>query len=192
MNKKMKKVTSLVIVLLVAFAAAAQKYEVKTSESNLKWTGKKVAGSHYGQIDLKEGSFTLKNDQIESGKFVIDMNSITCDDLTGDMNKSLVGHLKSDDFFSVESYPEATLLLSESTKLNNGKATAKGLLTIKGITHPVEFEAKQTGNKFSAVISVDRTLYNVRYGSGKFFSNLGDNMISDEFTLEVELQTSVK
>jgi len=66
------------------------------------------------------------------------------------------------------------------------------LLTIKGITHPVEFEAKQTGNKFSAVISVDRTLYNVRYGSGKFFSNLGDNMISDEFTLEVELQTSVK
>ncbi|HPR61964.1 MAG TPA: YceI family protein, partial [Prolixibacteraceae bacterium] len=114
----MKKVTSLVIVLLVAFAAAAQKYEVKTSESNLKWTGKKVAGSHYGQIDLKEGSFTLKNDQIESGKFVIDMNSITCDDLTGDMNKSLVGHLKSDDFFSVESYPEATLLLSESTKLN--------------------------------------------------------------------------
>ncbi|MBN2263343.1 MAG: YceI family protein [Prolixibacteraceae bacterium] len=188
----MKKVTSLVIVLLVAFAVAAQKYEVKASESNLKWTGKKVAGSHYGQIDLKEGSFTLKNDQIESGKFVIDMNSITCDDLTGDMNKSLVGHLKSDDFFSVETHPEATLLLSESTKLNNGKAIAKGLLTIKGITHPVEFEATQKGNKFSAVINVDRTLYNVRYGSGKFFSNLGDNMISDEFTLEVELQTSTK
>lgn len=188
----MKKVINLVMALLVAFVATAQTYEVKTSESNLKWTGKKVAGSHYGKIDLKEGSFTLKNDQLEKGKFVIDMSSITCDDLSGEMNKSLVGHLKSDDFFSVATHPEATLLLAESTKLKNGKTTAKGLLTIKGITHPIEFEATQNGNKFSAVINVDRTLYNIRYGSGKFFSNLGDNMISDEFTLEVNLETNIK
>jgi polyisoprenoid-binding protein YceI len=189
----MKRILNLALVMLVAFAASAQTFEVKTAQSTLKWTGKKVVGgSHYGKIALTEGSFTLKNDQIESGKFVIDMTSITCDDLSGDMANRLVGHLKSDDFFSVETYKTATLELTSSTKLSNGKATGKGNLTIKGKTHPIEFEATQKGEKFTANITVDRTLYDVRFGSGKFFTNLGDNMISDNFTMEVELTTAKK
>lgn len=188
----MKRILLLTAAVLFAIFTNAQSYQVKTSDSVLKWTGKKVAGSHHGKIDLKEGTFTLKNNEIESGVFVIDMTSITNDDLTGDSNKSLVGHLKSDDFFSVEKNPEATLVLTGSTPLKNNKATAKGNLTIKGITQPIEFEATQKGSSFSATITIDRTLYNVRYGSGKFFSNLGDNMISDNFIIEVELLTEIK
>jgi len=188
----MKRILNLAVIILLAVAVNAQTYEVKPSESTLKWTGTKISGSHNGKINLSGGTFTLKNDKIESGKFVIDMTSITNDDLSGTMNANLVGHLKSDDFFSVESHPNAILVLTESTALKNGKAKAKGNLTIKGITHPVEFEASQSGNKFSTTITIDRTLYNVRYGSGKFFSNLGDNMISDNFTLEVDLVTTQK
>ena len=115
------------------------------------------------------------------------MNSITCEDMEGEWMEKLVGHLKSDDFFGVATYPEATLVVKESTKIVNGKTTVKADLTIKGITHPVTFEASQSSNTFSAVITVDRTLYNVRYGSGKFFDNLGDKTIYDDFTLDVTL-----
>jgi len=184
----MKKLVNIaVLVLVFAATATAQNYTVDQSKSVLKWTGKKVAGEHYGKIQLKEGTFEVKNDKVAGGKFVIDMNSITNEDLEGEWNAKLIGHLKSDDFFGTATYPEAVLVLKESTKLVNGKAKVKGNLTIKGITNPVEFDAVQTVNEFSAVITVDRSLYNVRYGSGKFFDNLGDKTIYDDFTLEVKL-----
>lgn len=184
----MKKLLNLaIIVLFVAATATAQSYTVEPSKSVLKWTGKKVTGEHYGKITLKEGTFEVKNDKVASGKFVIDMNSITCEDLEGEWSTKLVGHLKSDDFFGTTTFPEAVLVLKESTKLVNGKTKIKADLTIKGITNKVEFDATQTGNEFSAVITVDRSLFNIRYGSGKFFENLGDKTIYDDFTLDVKL-----
>ncbi|MDA3931083.1 MAG: YceI family protein [Prolixibacteraceae bacterium] len=184
----MKRIFSLSIVLVVfVLATVAQSYKVVPSKSELKWNGKKVTGEHYGKISIKEGAFSVKNNKVETGTFVIDMASITCDDLEGEWNDKLVGHLKSDDFFSVEAHPEATLKITGSTLLENNKATLKGDLTIKGITKPVEFEATHVENTFSAVVSVDRTAYNVRYGSGKFFDNLGDKTISDVFTMDVKI-----
>jgi polyisoprenoid-binding protein YceI len=184
----MKKMMNLLIALVViAFSASAQNYTVDTNKSILKWNGKKVTGEHYGKINLKEGAFEVKNNQLTAGKFVINMTTITCDDLEGEWNDKLVGHLKSDDFFGVEKHPEAVLVIKESAKIVNGKAKVKGHLTIKGITHPVEFDATQKGNNFTALITVDRSKYDVRYGSGKFFDNLGDATIYDEFTLEVNL-----
>jgi len=188
----MKTLMMIVIAMAVAFAlpAQAQTYKVETGKSELKWTGKKVLGQHYGKISLKEGQLVLSKNKVQSGKFVIDMNSITCDDLpTGEINNKLVGHLKSDDFFGVEKHPVAELVLTGSTVLKNGNATIKGKLTIKGITHPVEFEGIQNENTFAATITVDRSKYDVRYGSGKFFQGLGDNLIYDNFTLEVKLIT---
>ncbi|MCF8363464.1 MAG: YceI family protein [Prolixibacteraceae bacterium] len=179
-----------VFIFTLAFTTNAQTFTVDTEKSTLEWTGKKVAGQHNGDIELTEGSFTLENDKINNGMFVIDMTSITNEDLDGNMKEKLVGHLKSDDFFSVKDHPTAVLKLKNSTKLVDGKATVSGELTIKGITHPIEFEGTKTGNVFEATITVDRTKYNVRYGSGKFFENLGDNMIYDDFTLDVTLVTN--
>lgn len=181
-----------VIMLLVAVTASAQTYTVDASKSVLKWNGKKVTGEHFGKISLKEGAFEVKSEKVASGKFVIDMNSLTVEDIQGDMAERLKGHLKSDDFFGVATFPEAVLVLKESTKLVNGKAKVKADLTIKGITNPIEFEATQTANEFSALITVDRSLYNVRYGSGKFFENLGDRTIYDNFTLDVKLVATKK
>ncbi|MGF7141248.1 YceI family protein [Roseimarinus sediminis] len=186
----MRRIVSLsTLLLLVTFMVNAQTLKVDTSASSLKWNGKKVTGEHYGAIDLKSGSLTLKNDAITEGNFVIDMNSMTNEDLSGETRENLLGHLKSDDFFSVATHPEATLKIKSSTKFTNGKASVKGDLTIKGITHPIEFEAHKNGNIYTAKIEVDRTLYNVRYGSNKFFDNLGDKAIYDIFTLDVKLHT---
>ncbi len=190
----MKKIANTILLLLLSTViVSAENYVVNTSSSVLKWNGKKVAGEHYGKISLKEGSFTLKNDKLTEGKFVIDMKSITSEDLpAGEWNDKLVGHLKSDDFFGVEKYPESILIIKSSTPLKDGKAKVKGELTIKGITHPIEFDAVQNGMNVTAKITVDRSLYNVRYGSGKFFQNLGDKTIYDDFTIEVSINTTKK
>ncbi|MFA9392920.1 MAG: YceI family protein [Prolixibacteraceae bacterium] len=189
----MKRILN-VAVLLFAFTLTtmAQTYTANPTQSKLIWIGKKVTGEHTGSIKMKEGSFDVKNDQITKGKFVIDMSSITCTDLEGEWNDKLIGHLKSDDFFGVASFPEAILVINSSSKLVDNKATIKGELTIKGTTKPIEFEATQSGNSFKANISVDRTLYNIRYGSGKFFDNLGDKTINDNFTLQVEVVATKK
>lgn len=174
--------------LLIGLNSFAQDYKANISKSELKWNGKKVTGEHWGFIGLKEGKITLKNNIITSGEFTIDMASINCKDLTDETwNQKLVGHLKSDDFFSVDKFPTAKLEISESGAFVNNEATVNGKLTIKGITHPISFNAKKNGNTYSALITVDRSKYDVRYGSGKFFDNLGDNMIYDEFTIEVKL-----
>lgn len=173
--------------LAVGLSAFTQDFSVDTKSSSLKWTGKKVGGKHWGQIKLKDGNMKVQKDAIVNGEFTIDMASITCDDLEGEWNEKLVGHLKSDDFFGVDKHPTSTLKIKESTSFKKGEATVKGDLTIKGKTHPVEFKAKKDGKSYTATIVVDRTLYDVRYGSDKFFDNLGDKTISDEFTMEVKL-----
>src|SRR6056297_644377 len=186
----MKKLGILIGTMLISIFAFAQEISVNTDLSELKWTGKKVTGEHWGYIQLKDASLSVKNNQIQSGVFKIDMESINNKDIESEKtNAQLIGHLKSDDFFSVDKYPVATLKIKESTPFKNGFAEIKANLTIKGITHPISFKAEQLVNGYKAKITVDRTKYNVRYGSEKFFDNLGDNMIYDDFTLDVKIIT---
>jgi len=180
-----------VIALIIALSGNtmfAQKVEVNTKSSSIEWLGKKILGQHNGEIQVKSGHFELKNDKFISGKFVVDMTTITDSDLEDkDYNKKLVDHLKSDDFFGVKKFPTATFVLTESTKFKNGKATIKGKITIKGKTKNISFIVKRSGNKYKAKIEIDRSKFDVRYGSDSFFDNLGDKAIDDIFTLDVKL-----
>jgi polyisoprenoid-binding protein YceI len=179
------------LLFLAGTLATAQEIKADAGKSVVSWTGKKVSGKHYGKISLKEGAFTIKDNKIAAGKFVIDMNSITCEDLTGDSNGKLVGHLKSDDFFGTAKFPLSTLVVTGSEPFKNNVALVTGTLTIKEASHPVSFTVKKEGNNYVTTMAVDRTLYNVKYGSGKFFQNLGDNMIDDNFILEVKIVTAL-
>ncbi|WP_346855753.1 YceI family protein [uncultured Draconibacterium sp.] len=185
----MKKL-GLVAVLLLAVSVVtfAQKKEVKQEASEVKWTGKKIGGSHNGAIELKSGYFEFSNNQIVGGEVVMDMNTITNADLEDPgYNEKLVGHLKSDDFFGVEKYPTATFVVSKATKFTEGKASVSGKLTIKGKTEDVTFDVVKSGNEYKAVVEVDRSKFDVRYGSNSFFDNLGDKAINDIFTLDITL-----
>jgi len=185
----MKKTFSFLILsaLMILSLNAQQKLTADSGNSKMEWLGEKVTGKHEGTIALQSGWLSWNENKIQSGEFIIDMNSITSYD---NLDK-LIGHLKSDDFFGVEKFPTAKLAITESTSFEKGTATVKGNLTIKGVTNPVEFKAsyqkKEDGNWFFANIVVDRTKYNVRYGSGSFFDNLGDKTIYDEFKLKVSL-----
>jgi polyisoprenoid-binding protein YceI len=174
----------LAISSVVAFS---QNVDVNAEKSKIKWEGKKIGGAHEGYINLKSGNLEMKNGDIVAGNFVVNMSSISCTDLKDEAyNQKLVGHLKSDDFFSVEKFPEAKFVIT-STKVKNGKGTITGDITIKGKTESITFPVEKTGNDYSAKIEIDRSKFDVRYGSKSFFSGLGDNVIDDIFTLKVLL-----
>ncbi|MEP6646565.1 MAG: YceI family protein [Saprospiraceae bacterium] len=171
-------------------------YKVNTDQSTVAWVGHKVTGEHNGSIGLKDGTLTINDGMLESGSVTIDMTSITDLDQQGGGKTKLEGHLKSDDFFGVDTYPTATLKITKALAKGNGQYSITADLTIKGITNPVTFDAevKTTSNQVTATadIKVDRTLYNIRYGSGKFFENLGDKAIYDVFDLNIKLVASAK
>jgi polyisoprenoid-binding protein YceI len=161
---------------------------VDTKKSSLKWEGKKVTGSHDGTINIKTGALLFEDGQLKGGTFSIDMTSINCLDLSGGGKEKLEGHLKSDDFFGVEKYPEAKMVVKRVVSLGTpGDYRLIADLTIKGTTKEIKFDAKVMDNAASAEIVVDRSEFNIRYGSGSFFDNLGDKTIYDDFTLNVSL-----
>lgn len=184
------KSTILSVLLSVIFLNsmdAQVKLTADNEKTTLNWLGEKVTGEHTGTIILKSGWLTMENNMITGGEFEIDMSSIK----DADNNARLEGHLKSDDFFGVEKYPVSKLILKGSDSFEKGSAIVRGDLTIKTSTNPVEFKAsmhkQEEGTWFYANIIIDRTKYNVRYGSGSFFDNLGDKTIYDEFKLKVAL-----
>lgn len=166
----------------------SEKKPVKTESSKIIWKGYKVTGSHEGTINLKEGFLDFDGTKLVGGSFTVDMASLSSTDLSGDYKNKLDGHLKSDDFFGVANHPTATLVFKkvQATGKNSYKVTAD--LTIKGKTNPVVFDFSVYGSKANASLKVDRSLYDVRYGSGSFFDNLGDKTIYDEFDLVVDLE----
>jgi polyisoprenoid-binding protein YceI len=175
-----------VIMLFATTQLFAQKVKIDTETSVLKWHGEKVTGEHDGTIQLKDGYLMMKDGNITGGKFHIDMTSIVNLDIEdAEYRAKLEGHLKSDDFFGVETYPVSTLEIKEATPFKDGKSKVKAHLTIKETTLPVEFEVTSKDGKMMTEIVVDRAKYDVRYGSGSFFDDLGDKMIYDDFTLSV-------
>lgn len=168
------------------------KFEIQKQSSTINWTGKKVLGLHTGSIDITKGFIDISNKKIESGDVAIDMTSLVITDIDDEKtHQDFKNHLWHDDFFSIHTYETSHLRITEGTLIEKNEYTLSGLLTIKDITHPITFTAKieilseylySTGE-----IVIDRTLYNIRYGSGKFIDNLGDKLIHDEFVLQFKL-----
>ena len=164
-----------------------QKFEIVSTQSNIDWVGKKVTGAHNGTIAIKEGEIVLNDGKLTGGKFVIDTTSIKILDITDPVtNAQFAGHLASDDFFSTEKYPEATLKIT-SVSGNH----VEGNLTIKGITHPVSFDAAVNVNSDVLIATgkmvIDRTKYGMKFRSGNFFKDLGDTLIYNDFELNVNV-----
>jgi polyisoprenoid-binding protein YceI len=194
---KMKKVTTLFVaiiaVALIAFKPIAPvAYKVDTQKSEIKWIGKKVTGQHNGTIKLASGEVAVNGKNLNGGNVVIDMKSLASTDLTGDGKGKLEGHLKADDFFGVDKYPTSTFTVTKVTPAGAGKATVTGNLTIKGKTAAITFPATYTvaGNTVTVSapeVKVNRTVYDIKYGSKSFFESIGDKAIDDEFLLNINL-----
>jgi len=191
MKNPIKNIAAVAIIAFLTFSFTTMienKREIKVENSKVIWKGYKVTGSHQGTIALKSGSMTFKDNKLSDGEFIINMTTITSTDLEGDYKGKLEGHLKSDDFFGVKKNPTATLVFNKvkSTGKNSYKVT--GDLTIKGKTNTIVFDLSVYGNKANVSLKIDRTKFDVRYGSTSFFDGLKDKAIYDEFDLVADLE----
>lgn len=191
-SKLIKKLTLSLAVVLMGLSLQSfnpiKKETINVTSSSIQWVGEKVVGSHQGMISLQSGELIYDGNQLVAGSFVIDMTSLTCTDLTGEYKSKLEGHLKSDDFFGVNKFETASLSIIKVNKIKSKSHSVTAKLTIKGITKTINFEAQIDKNNLNANIKIDRTKFDVKYGSGNFFDGLGDNMIYDEFELIVNLE----
>ena len=162
--------------------------KVNLDESTVNWRGHKVTGSHEGTIKLSEGVLTFDGNTLTGGTFTIDMTSINVTDLSAGQGKEkLEGHLKSDDFFGVANHKKASFIITKVVG-KDGNYRVYGDLTIKGQTLPKTFELTVKDDMATASFKVDRTKYDIKYGSSSFFDNLKDKAIYDEFDLDVTLK----
>jgi len=171
----------------------AVKYVADSEASKIIWKGFKPAGSHDGVISLESGELSLNEGELESGAFVISMGSLVVLDIPADDegNGKLSGHLKSPDFFDVDQFPTATFEITGVETLE-GKTMLSGNLTLKSVTNNIKFlvTVSETENKLmlnSETFTIDRSKWNVQYGSKSFFDNLGDKFINDDIELTVNV-----
>ena len=185
----------LFLALVAVFTASSFmviNFNVDTTNSVIVWTGYKVTGKHTGTVKVKNGNLAYDNGVLTGGSFDIDMTSINCTDLEGEWADKLVGHLKSADFFGTEAHPTAKFVITRAIPQDSkGNYKILGKMTIKETTGDVKFLATVTEANgvitATGKMTVDRSEYNVKYGSGSFFDGLGDKTIYDEFDLQVAL-----
>ena len=192
MNKLFTYTLSISIITLFSFTTHVNKVNANKNNSTVIWTGSKPTGSHTGNVTLKDGHLLFDHGNLVGGEFIIDMTSITCTDIESEKkNKYLVDHLKDEDFFDVNQFPEAKLVVNKAKNIEGSQFEMKGNMTIKGITKPVTFNAdiKINKNSYTAIakIVIDRTKWGVEYKSGNIFKDLGDKIIYDDMEFDIFL-----
>jgi polyisoprenoid-binding protein YceI len=183
----------------VAFKPAANiSYQLNADKSTFNWLAKKVTGEHAGTVKFTSGTIEVSGSNLVGGSFDVDMTSITCTDLpAGEYNDKLIGHLKSPDFFAVDNFKSANLKIKSSSAIKGAKVGANNFnvvadLTIKGIIKEVKFPAfvviKKSGEVVAnASFDIDRTAYDIKYGSKNFFEGIGDKAIDDKFNVKIRV-----
>lgn len=160
-------------------------YQVSSEKSELYWSGEMLGlYGHSGLLFFKESKFRTYENQVIGGSFVIDMKSMVTIDgdelYVNGSRQELLDHLKSTDFFDVNNYPEAKLVITE---IQDGSVI--GDLTIKGITFPETIERvslmkTKLGLELSGMLIFNRQDYDVYYSHP-----MKDMIISDEIVLKI-------
>tara|TARA_B100000809_G_C15105698_1_gene518655 strand:+ start:1458 stop:2081 length:624 start_codon:yes stop_codon:yes gene_type:complete len=173
---------------VVAENVESKDYTVSENESIVNWSGEGVGHGHNGTISISSGSFTMKEDKIESGEITIDMASMIISDIEDTTeNAKLLGHLTTEDFFNIAEFSTASLVIIDGSDMSN----VVGNMTIKDVTEEVTFSLSTTeidgGLELTTTLSIDRTKFGITYNSGNFFEDLGDYLINDNFDLTINL-----
>lgn len=173
-------------------------HAIDRSLSKMEWIGRNIGKRHHGTIDIKEGEIRIANGAMTGGSITLDMGTIRNTDLQDSvLNSLLIRHLSSDDFFDVENYPTARFEISECRAMENAAPgspnySLRGTLTIKDVSREIQILAtvaagENGGIAAHAFFDIDRTLWNVSYGSGKLFEKLGMHLVNDTISLELFL-----
>ncbi|AJE04914.1 sulfurtransferase [Geobacter pickeringii] len=171
-------------------------YRIDTEQSTLEWIGRNLSKRHHGRIAIQAGELAVAGGRVSAGNIVLDMATISCLDLQDPVwNAMLIRHLKSDDFFAVDRFPTASFTLTRwEARIGASPEAPQGIvtgdLTIKDVTRPVSFPAivapqQDGGIKAHGAFDIDRTLWNVCYGSCRLYEHLGMHLVHDTISLEL-------
>ena len=171
-------------------------YTVESDDSMVEWTGRNIGGRHYGTVRVASGQITIRDGVLADGSFELDMDSFTPTDLTGEMAELLVAHLKSDDFFATAEHPTARFEITGLDAIEGARPGApnchvSGRLTMRGATEELGFPAvvaaKGDAIALDAHFDLDRTRWNINYGSGRLYDDLGMHLVNDDVSLQIRL-----
>ena len=174
------------------------RHEIDAAASVVGWAGRNAKYAHHGKIPVRSGSIEWQDGKVVSGEFVLNMQELRDEDLADEnIRKVLESHLKSTDFFDTDRFPKAAFIFEKVQSINDDVAGQSnciitGKLTIKDVIREIEFPAMVVAMADGSIngqahFDFDRTLWNVRYGSEKFFEKLGMHLVNDVISLEIFL-----
>lgn len=176
------------------------RFEIDLDESRLEWLGRNLLNKHWGTAPIRAGHLEIRGDLVTGGEFVIDLTELKCSDLQdSDLHDVLIGHLQSDDFFDTALHPEAIYRITGSHPIEDAapglpNLRIQGELTLKGVTSPLTLDAAAGLTPDSlpaaqATFALDRTQWNVIYGSARFFKRLGGHLVNDLIEFQARIVT---
>ncbi|HMO65084.1 MAG TPA: YceI family protein, partial [Verrucomicrobiota bacterium] len=166
--------------------------------SRVLWTGRNLLNKHTGAVPLTAGKLTFQQGWLAGGEFTLDLRGLTCTDIADPaLNRVLLDHLHGDDFFDTGRFPVTWFIVRRAEPVPGGTPGAPnvrvtGDLTLKAVTQSITFPAVAGRTPdgraaVQAVLAIDRTRWQVRYGSGKLFHRLGRHLVNDLIEIEVRL-----
>lgn len=169
-------------------------YTMNTDQSIIEWMGRKAGMTEKGNVPIRACTFTVKGGRLVDGSLVVEMNGIQATSQEGQAARELGQHLRSEDFFDVAQFPTAAYTITSARTDGRGNLKLMGKLNVKGVSKEVE-ALMSFASADPVVASVnfvfDRADFDVRFGSGSFFDDLGDNLIADDVSMRMALVEDV-
>ncbi|MBG9375448.1 polyisoprenoid-binding protein [Panacibacter sp. DH6] len=189
----MKKLFLAAAITLFSTALFAQTtWNVDNAHSNVKFTVTHLVISEVeGYFKNFKGSITSNNADFNDASvdFSVDINSINTD------NENRDKHLKSDDFFNAEQYPNMTFKSTSFKKVSGNKYKLTGNLTIRNITKTVTFDVTYGGTVkdpwgnikvgFKATTVINRFDYNLKWNT---VTEAGGAVVGKDVTIDLKLE----
>ena len=172
-------------------------YVLNAAQCLLEWAGTNKNSLHRGLVEIRGGRIRLDDTDV-LGEVHIDVGSIRNLDLTDPgLNKTLVAHLLSEDFFAAARFPTAVLTITSGQVLpgatpGTANRLIQGTLDLRGLRLPLAFPAtveRLDDGRLAAQarFELDRTLWGADYGSGKLYRYLGYHLVHDQVGIAVRL-----
>jgi polyisoprenoid-binding protein YceI len=163
--------------------AAARTLALDADASTIEFVGAKVTADHRGSFGRPSGELELGADGSVTGMQVsVDTTKVDIEP------EKLEQHLRSPDFFDVETYPQAHFRLTSlepASGPDGATHRVSGDLELRGVTKRISFPAKAeiTDERVTANASfkIDRKQFGIVY------AGMADDLIKDEVLLELDL-----
>lgn len=146
----------------IALPATARDWQVDAAKSSLTFKGTYQNGPFAGKFARFDAAIAFDENDLAGDKFDVKVQLASVATESSERDDTL----KTEDFFDVAKFPQAHFVTQSFGKGEDGGLVAKGMLTIRDQTKPVELKVKFAGNGNTATLDVDTTLKRLDFGLG--------------------------